>query len=61
MSELPQLINLKEVMAITGIARSTIYKKMDEGTFPKGLKVSDACVRWRQSDIKEWIDNLPSN
>lgn len=58
---LPRLLNLKEVIQATGIGRSTIYKKIEEGTFPKGRKISDACVRWVDTDIRKWIDDLPTH
>lgn len=61
MINLPRLLNLKEVIAITGIARTTIYRRMDEGTFPKGLKLSEGCVRWKEPDIAEWIESLPKH
>jgi prophage regulatory protein len=52
-------MNLKDVITTTGLSRSTIYKKMDEGRFPKSLKLSETCVRWKDNEIAEWIDSLP--
>ena len=33
-----RLIRLNEVLSRTGYGRTSIYRKMDEGTFPKSLK-----------------------
>lgn len=52
---LPRLMLIKEVITTTGLARSTIYKKIKEGTFPPPLHISPSCVRWKDSDINNWI------
>ncbi|WP_235918384.1 helix-turn-helix transcriptional regulator [Brucella anthropi] len=54
-----RLLQLQEVMKITGIARATIYKKINEGSFPKAVKLSSTCVRWRSDEIEDWISQLP--
>jgi len=55
-----RFLKLREVKEKTSLAGSTIYRKMDEGTFPRPRKLSDACVRWMESDIEMWMENLPS-
>ncbi len=49
---------MPEVVRITGIARATIYKKITDGTFPKPLKISPTCVRWRSDEIDRWVEKL---
>ncbi|MEX5590902.1 AlpA family phage regulatory protein, partial [Pseudomonas urmiensis] len=39
-----RIIRLKEVIDSTGLARSTIYKHIGEGTFPKPVTLGDRCV-----------------
>jgi len=46
----------KEVERITGLSRSTIYRLMDQGKFPRPLTVSSMAVRWIESEIQEWLD-----
>lgn len=58
-SESTRLMPLQEVMKVTGIARATIYKKINEGSFPKAVKLSSTCVRWRSDEIETWIQQLP--
>ena len=60
MSDIDYLINAKEVCKQVGLSRVTIYRRMNEGTFPAALKLSGNVVRWRQSAIKAWIEKLPS-
>ena len=53
------LLTRREVERRTGLSRSTIYRKMSEGTFPVPLKVSERAVRWRESDIRAYVDSRP--
>ena len=50
-----RLIRLKEVIACTGLARSTIYKYIAEGAFPKSVSLGDRAVAWVESEVQEWI------
>ncbi|HIF5822074.1 TPA: AlpA family transcriptional regulator [Vibrio parahaemolyticus] len=50
-----QLINLKEVIYLTGLKRSSIYKFMDEGHFPQSVSIGGRSVMWDESDINQWI------
>lgn len=42
-------------MKDTGLARSTIYKKIKENTFPKPILLGAKSVGWVENDIQEWI------
>ena len=50
-----RIIRLKEVIDSTGLARSTIYKYIAEGTFPKPVSLGERCVGWVESEIHNWI------
>lgn len=50
-----RIIRLKEVIDSTGLARSTIYKYIAEGTFPKPVSLGDRCVGWIDSEVHDWI------
>jgi prophage regulatory protein len=55
MREPDRIIRLKTVLARTGLSRSTIYRKIAEGTFPAQLKISTNGTGWHESDINRWI------
>ena len=55
----PRLIRLPEVKLRTGLGRSSIYRKMADGSFPQPRKVGERAVAWHLSDIDGWIDDLP--
>ncbi len=48
-----RMIRLPEVMLKTGLGRSSIYKKMSEGTFPKCHKIGERAVAWFEHEIDE--------
>ncbi|QLC72376.1 AlpA family transcriptional regulator [Pseudomonas sp. LPB0260] len=50
-----RIIRLKEVIESTGLARSTIYKYILEGTFPKPVPLGERCVGWVESEVHDWI------
>ena len=50
-----RIVRLKTVLARTGLSRSTIYRKIAEGTFPAQLKISINGAGWHESDIDRWI------
>lgn len=50
-----RIIRLKDVMNSTGLARSTIYKYIDEGTFPKSVSLGDRSVGWVEGEVHDWI------
>jgi len=52
-----RIIRFNTVRARTGLSRSTIYRKIAEGTFPAQLKISTNGAGWRESDINRWIDD----
>ena len=57
MREPDRIIRMKTVQARTGLSRSTIYRKMADGTFPPKLKISTNGAGWHESDINLWIEN----
>ena len=52
-----RIVRLKTVLARTGLSRSTIYRKIAEGTFPPQLKISANGTGWHESEINRWIAN----
>lgn len=50
------LISIKEVCGLLGISRSTIYKKLVEGIFPKPVPLGPRTVRWRVEEIEAWVE-----
>lgn len=51
-----RILRMKQVIEITGLARSTIYKFVTDGGFPKPIPLGDRCVGWLDSEIQDWIN-----
>ena len=54
-----RLLTRLEVEKRCRIARTTIYRKMREGTFPTPLKIGARAVRWSESEIEAWLASRP--
>lgn len=50
-----RIIRLKTVLSRTGLSRSTMYRKIAEGTFPCQVRISTHGAGWRESAINRWI------
>ncbi|MBC7285361.1 AlpA family phage regulatory protein [Hoeflea sp.] len=50
-----RIVRMNTVLSRTGLSRSTIYRKIAEGTFPAQLKISVNGAGWRESDINRWV------
>ncbi|HCG9113757.1 helix-turn-helix transcriptional regulator [Vibrio parahaemolyticus] len=52
-----RFLRLQDVMSLTGLGRSTIYKFMDEDIFPKTIQLGGRAVGWLESEIEEWMES----
>ena len=52
-----RILRLKTVLERTGLSRSTMYRKMQNGTFPHNIRISTRCKGWRESAVNEWMRN----
>ncbi|RYY23396.1 MAG: AlpA family phage regulatory protein [Sphingomonadales bacterium] len=49
-----RILRIKTVLEKTGLSRSTMYRRMQEGTFPKSIQISTRCVGWHEADVIAW-------
>lgn len=54
------LLNIKTLMATTGLSRSTIYAKVRAGALPAPIKIG-GCIRWSSSSVRQWIESLATS
>ena len=62
-----RLIRLPEVLSRTGYGRTSIYRKMEEGTFPKCLKLGppmedltqfdSRAIAWIENEVDQWVES----
>ena len=54
-----RLLRRRQVEEITGMSRSSIYRLMQDGEFPRPVRIGPSAVRWRASDITAWLESRP--
>jgi prophage regulatory protein len=52
-----QRMRIMDVCQATGLGRSTIYKLMGLGQFPKNCALSPRVVVWNAAEIKAWLES----
>ena len=57
MPEPERILRMRTVLQRIGLSRSTVYRKMKEGTFPSQVRLSEHCSGWRESEINRWIND----
>lgn len=56
-----KLIKLPEVLALCAISKTTLYRLVNEGDFPKPVQLSGKrSVAWRFREIEAWIESRVS-
>lgn len=50
------LLRRKQVEEICSISRSTLYRYVGAGLFPKPVRIGKSSVRWRVRDVKAWLE-----
>ena len=48
-------INIREVVALTSLSRSTIYVYMEKQGFPRPYRLGLRAVRWDKAEVLEWL------
>ncbi|WP_039732224.1 helix-turn-helix transcriptional regulator [Xanthomonas citri] len=52
-----RLLRLPEVQRITGMGRSTIWKRAGDGTFPKPVKLGPRTTAWVAGEVEQWANS----
>jgi len=55
------ILRRKQVEARTGLSRSTIYLRIQEGTFPKPISLGERAVGWVENEIEAWLASRIEN
>lgn len=57
--QIDPLLRRPDVLDVTGLTQSTLYRLIKAELFPQPVQITDATVGWRQSEIVQWIDERP--
>jgi|TARA_Y100000114_G_scaffold82085_1_gene75777 prophage regulatory protein len=51
-----QLLRRTQVQELTGLSKTSIYKRMNEGNFPQSIALSPKTIRWVRGEVIKWIE-----
>ena len=52
-----RILRLPAVLDRTGLSRSTLYRRIHEGTFPKQIALGVRTAGWRESAVSRWMQD----
>lgn len=50
-----RLMRRAEVLRVTGLSKSALYRKIGDRTFPSAIALSIHSVAWLESEVSSWI------
>ncbi len=54
-----QIIREKEIVKVTGLSRTSIWRKEKDGTFPKRVRLgSGRAIGWTRASVEQWVEGL---
>ena len=56
-----QILRLKQVCALTGLKRSSLYNRIAEGAFPKQFSLGGHAVGFLASEVEAWITQVAAS
>ena len=58
----PQIFRVADVLAMTGLSRTTLWRRIKSGDFPPPILLGgpgSRAVGWRRAEVQAWIDERP--
>lgn len=53
----PAFYRLRDVIRITALSRSTVYRRIAEGRFPAPVHLGGRASGWEASELQEWVND----
>lgn len=57
----PEFLRIRDVTALTGISRASVYRLAAAGEFPKPLKLSERASAWVRTEVETWVQAKIAN
>ena len=54
-----RLMRLPEVLALVGVAKSTLHSWINAGLFPAQVQIGPRVVGWRSCEVDDWMSTRP--
>jgi predicted DNA-binding transcriptional regulator AlpA len=52
-----RLIRFSQLRAIVPLSRTTIWRRVHDGTFPRPIRLSGNVLAWRVDQVEAWISD----
>ncbi len=56
-----RFLRLPEVLQMTGMGKTFIYDRMNDGTFPKQIQLGGKSVVWNEQEVIKWMEDRMAN
>ena len=53
----PRFLRLPEVLRITGMSKTFIYDRINDGTFPRQIQLGSRTVVWNEQEVTNWMED----
>ena len=53
----PRFLRLPEVLQITGMSKTFIYDRINDGTFPRQIQLGSRTVVWNEQEVTKWMED----
>ena len=53
----PRFLRLPEVLQITGMGKTFIYDRINDGTSPKQIHLGSRTVVWNEQEVTKWMED----
>jgi prophage regulatory protein len=50
-----RILRIREVSEKTGLSKSSIYKQIRLGKFPRGIKLTERASGWDEEAVHDWV------
>ena len=54
-----RMLRVPEVLARTGLSRTTIWRRIRAGTFPAPIELGENSIGWPETEISAWLAERP--
>lgn len=48
-------LRLPEVLEVTGLSKTEVYRRIKEKRFPAGVRISHRVAVWPEADVQTWV------
>lgn len=53
------MLRFADVIARTGLSRTTIWRRVRKGTFPSPIQLGENSIGWPEHLVVEWLESRP--